>query len=157
MFERFRSALLGGGNAKKVASALAERMGVSARQAGAAWRARGPWDGVRCQLELDEQADSMSVEATSAVGSARLEITDPNDSEVLGRLAMKLRLHTIEVIEAGRGRLRVAEGRVCLEISRAGLARPDAVAQATIRMDVVAELAQALPGALQSVDSEAQP
>ena len=93
----------------------------------------------------------MSVEATCGAGSAgnaRLDITEPNDSEVLERLPMKLRLHVIEVLEAGRGTLRLSEGRLRLDVSRAGLARPDAAAQATIRMDVIAELAQALPGVL---------
>ena len=149
MFERFRSALLGGSKARKVASELAKRMGAgaSAREAGSAWRVRGAWDGVRCQVELEEQGDSMVIEAQCRTGPLAVEVTDPNDSELLERLPMRIRLHVIEVLEAGRGRLRVGEGRLHLEVGRAGLARPDAVDQAAIRMDVVAELAGALPGA----------
>jgi hypothetical protein len=56
-------------------------------------------------------------------------------------------LHIIDVVEAGRGSIRLERGTFTLAVRPAGLARPNATAQAGIRLDVVADLAGAAAAA----------
>ena len=171
LLQRLRQALGGGaaGARRRVALALAERMGAQPRQAGATWRIRGSWKGARCQVTVDAAGNCMTAELhpPAACGQFRIGYATASDAgtadqtfvservalseadaATLERLPLSLRLHLIEVVEAGRGEVRLEGGAVTLRVARAGLDRPDAAAQAAIRLDVLTELAGALPGAL---------
>jgi len=158
--------LLGGGPAaRRVAKALGRRMNSSPQASGPGWRLRGAWDATRCQVTLGAPADTMRAEVPCAHGG-RFELSyvtetdgdrtfvservaaSADDARTLEALPLSLRLHAIEVTEAGRGSLRLEGGTLRLHVPAARLDRPDAATEAGIRLDVLVELAGALPKAL---------
>ncbi len=151
--------------ARRVAKALGRRMDSSPKTAGQGWRLRGAWGAARCQVTLGAAPDTMRAEVPCA-HAGRFELSyametdgdrvfvservaaSPDDARTLEALPLSLRLHAIEVTEAGRGSLRLEGGTLRLHVPAAHLDRADATTEVGIRLDVLVELAAALPKAL---------
>jgi hypothetical protein len=164
---RWFPALFGGGaSARGVAKALGAQMDAAPKGAGQSFALTGVWKGIRCRVALDGAADSMTASMTAKARdrpwAMRWVATDEAsdltfvgtrvglseaDAQRLERLPLKVRLHVIEVVEAGRGSLQLEGGTFTLFVKPAGLARANAPAQAAIRLDVLADLVRAAGGA----------
>ncbi len=123
-------------------------MDAEPREGGGSWRVQGAWKGVKCRVSIDEARDAMSIEAACNAGDAAVKFGDPNDPEVLDKVHLKVRLHIIEVLKNGRGTMEIADGKLQVKITRAGLDGEDPEREAAVRMDVVTDLAEFLPAAL---------
>lgn len=161
---RWLSRLFGtAASASSVAGALGKQMGATPSAAESRQRLTGSWAGRRCRITLDDEADSMTVTMSSACqhrtwsiwwangksdGSlthvGRHAVLSNGDAELLEALPLSTRLHVIDVIEAGRGSIRLKEGTLTLEARPAGLAQKNGADQAAIRLDVLADLAGAV-------------
>lgn len=144
-----------------VARELGKKLGAAPTEQAGAQRVTGTWKGMRCQVLLDEKADQMAVTARAGPQDTTWELRfvaqetegltfvstqaalTPPDAQRLEKLPMKVRLHLIEVVEAGQGSVRLADGLYTLKVRRAGLTRANAAAQAAIRLDVLADLVRA--------------
>ncbi len=148
--------LFGGDPARKVAKGLAARMGVTPNKDG---RVVGEWAGARCRITLEAEADrmlvSMATEERGRPWAIRFADEDaelhfvapcvaltPADAELFEALPLQVRVHVIDVVEAGKGAIHFENGSLTLSVAPAGLARDNAVDQAAIRLDVLAELAK---------------
>ncbi len=163
------SKLFGGGaSAGSVAKALGKRMGAEPSLAGGRHRLSGTWARRRCRIVLHGEADRMTVTMSSTCHGRRWQIRwvagaagdgltlvgshaalSKGDAVLLEALPLSTRLHVIDVIEAGRGSIRLEDGTLTLEVRPAGLTRSNAAEQAAIRLDVLADLAVALGAASQ--------
>jgi hypothetical protein len=161
MWNRLLDLLKGRPAAGVTARELAGKLGGAVQDQGGALRITGTWKGLRCQVLLDPAADVMTVTARAGPHHTTFDmhfadsddggltsvsthsVASAADAQRLEKIPMRIRLHLIEVVEAGRGSLRLQDGQYTLHVSRAGLARPNAGTQATIRLDVLAELVAA--------------
>ena len=156
--------LRGGSPPRKVAAALAGRLGAEPSGSGGVAQLMGRLGRHPCKLTLDgdrmaatlrvqagERRWSMAWIAPDEPASDKHHLSEAvavpaADAPWLERLPLSVRLHAIEVVEAGRGTLSYASGSLRLEVRAAGLDRANAVEQAEIRLDVLEQLAAALPG-----------
>ena len=156
LFEWLRGLLGGGSPARRVADALATRMGTTVQVSGHTLRLGGSWQSQRLQLVLDGVGDSLRATLRCPAPGVTWEVrrvdgaaTGSSDGRVLEALPLSVRLHVIEVVESGRTTIRLSGGSLVLDVpSAAGLSRDNAADQAAIRLDVLADLAKALPQAL---------
>ncbi len=158
MLRAWLDRLLGRHPVAGVARDLAARMGAQTMQQGDTFRLNGTWQGMRCQVVLDGARDAMTVTVRAGPQNTTWEIRHdahgtpglsfvstevaltPEDAARLERLPMKVRLHVIEVVEAGKGWLRLQAGTYTLQVVRANLLREGAAVQAAIRLDVLKDL-----------------
>lgn len=158
------SSLFGAGaSASSVATALGTQMGVAPTRVGGRHRLIGAWKRRRCRIVLDGETDEMTVGMSSTCQGRSWQILwadgdrgggltfvgrhaalSSGDAALLEALPLTTRLHVIDVIEAGRGSIRLKDGTLTLEARPAGLSKGNAASQAAIRLDVLADLAVAL-------------
>jgi hypothetical protein len=161
MVGAFLSRLLGRPSVAAVAKGLGRRLGAAPTGGDGVLRVGGTWNGVRCQVSLDGKTDQMTVTVHAPPQNISWEIRwldkeeadltlvsthvglSAADAKRMEALPMRVRLHVIEVVEAGRGSLRLQDGTYTLRVKSAGLSRPNAVEQAAIRMDVLVDLVRA--------------
>jgi hypothetical protein len=157
----FLSKLLSKPSAGAVAKALGKQMGATPSSAGDKHRVQGSWSGARCRVVLDGGSDEMSATVSTTARAPGWEIRwtkdddealsfvsthvalSERDAALLEKLPMKVRLHVTEVVEAGRGRIRLEGGSFVMTVKPAGLARDNGAEQAAIRLDVLADLVKA--------------
>lgn len=159
------SALRGGSPTRRLAARLGERLGAAPAHSGTSTRLAGKLGKHPCRLELHVEQDRMTATvrvtagsrgwsmewiAPSAAADGRQHLSEhvvvpAEDAAWLERLPLAVRLHAIEVVEAGRGSLRYQPGSLRLDVRAAGLDRPNAADQAEIRLDVMEQIAAALP------------
>lgn len=160
MLDRLRQ-LFGGDPTRKVAKALAAQLGADPSTSGPRSRLVGAWNGARCQVVLDGEADRMTASMSSACRDVTWEIrrTDADDDLTFisthvaasaadaarfEDLPLTVRTHVVDVVEAGRGSIRLERGTLTMIACPAGLGRPNASDQAAIRLDVLADLNRAI-------------
>ena len=166
MTPKWLSGLLGTAPVVSVAQELGKKLGAPPSKGDGPLRIHGAWNGMRCQVTLDGKADHMTVTVQAPPHGVTWEIVwakketaeltlvstnaalSPVDAARMEKLPMKVRLHVIEVVEAGRGSIGLAGGKYTLHVTAAGLGRPNAVAQASIRLDVLKDLVAAAGKAL---------
>ena len=162
-FDRLLAGLRGGSPARRVATGLAPRLGVTPSGDGSTAHLTGRLGRHPCRITLDgdrmaatlrvqagDRCWSMAWVAPGEPAAGRHHLSEAvavpaDDAPWLERLPLSVRLHAIEVVEAGRGLLRYDPGSLHLHVRAAGLERANAVEQAEIRLDVLEQVAAALP------------
>ena len=162
---RLLDGLRGGPPARRVAARLGERLGAAPSGSRSAFGVTGKLGRHPCRLALDGEADRMSATVRLQAGERAWSMVWARDAGARGgwaslservavpaadapwleRLPLSVRLHAIEVVEAGRGSLSYEPGSLRLEVTAAGLDRANAAEQAEIRLDVLEQVAAALP------------
>ena len=86
---------------------------------------------------------NVSVQPNPSYVSTRVALSN-KDAALYEKLPMKERLHVTEIVEAGRGSVRLANGAFTMTVRAAGLTHPRGTDLAEIRMDVMADFIKAV-------------